>query len=168
MNIKLITFAIGLIAFSARAELGDNYATMCKERGSRPGVANKDRWVYWQPPTPYKADVWAQFRNNRCQAITWSFPNLDAFSEAEIWRTLVVNSHGAHWHEYPTELADTRCFACDDDPDMVGWLSKGTVLHMAYKSWVDRHHLWADRPDYEGPPVDKKSNALPPVEDTAI
>ena len=168
MKLKLFTCAIGLMAISAHAELGDNYATMCKERDSREGLPTKDQWVYWTPASQTGSYVWAQFRNNRCQAIRWSYPNLDAFSEGEIWRTLVLNSHGAHWHEYATELADTRCFASDNDPDVAAWLSKGTVLTLAYKSWVDRHHLWANQPDYQGPPVSKKSDALPPVEENAI
>jgi hypothetical protein len=168
MKLKLFTCAIGLMAISAHAELGDNYATMCKERSGRQGLATKDQWVHWAPANETGSDVLAQFRNNRCQAIMWSFPNLNAFAEGEIWRTLVLNSHGARWSEYQTELADTRCFACIDNPDMVAWLSEGKLLHLAYKSWVDRHHMWTDRPDYEGSPVTKKSDALPPVEDSAI
>jgi hypothetical protein len=167
MKRYIILGALLASAAFAQAELGDNYATLCKERG-RQGVATATgQWVYWSPANEQGAEVWAQFRNNRCEALLWSFRDNLAFPEGEIWRTLVMNSHAARWHEYSTDLTDTRCFASDDGL-MVAWLSKGIALHLAYKTWVDRHHMWADRDDYQGTPLDKKpsgDDALPPVQE---
>jgi hypothetical protein len=170
---------LGLLALAAiiypkpaKAGLGDNYATLCKQHNNRAGlpaidsVTGTKNWVYWAGVDNASSNLWVQFRNNRCESMQWAFSDYRPIDEGEIWRTLVMNSDAARWTEYDSGVVEVRAFR-SDNPEMFAWLS-ANVLHLAYKSWIDRHHMWSDDPEYRGPVGTKKQpadNALPPVQE---
>jgi hypothetical protein len=169
-SIPVVAFTLlfGLLAIvNCQAKLGDNYSTGCREFGAR-GVPSKD-WVYWAPlpnsSSPH-TDTWCQFKDNRCVAVTYKTNNNTAFADSEIWRTVLFHSQGGFWNEYPSNTTGARFFSTSDNQIYARLSEKGSSLQIAYKTWIDRHHLWSsDDSNNNGGNTDDN---LPPVQENAI
>jgi len=127
---------------TASADLGDNYATACKEFNSR-GSVSKD-WIWYPPTAEDKTAVWCQFRKNQCVAIYYETSRADSYIiDSEVWRLLLANSRGVTWTEYYVDPTNGSHSYLSKDEVMVATLTQGKQrLLIAYKTWFDRHHMW--------------------------
>jgi hypothetical protein len=151
---------IALNACPAHAKLGDNYATIRHMFGE--GVA-KGHWVYWYTQETQN-DIWMQFRNNHVVVVQWDSHN-GPFYDSEIWRQLSFNSNGAYWTEYPSDTAGSRYFKSVDGTMYASLWENGTKFQIAYKEWIDRHHLWNTEDGTVNGTPKGDSNAQAPTQD---
>ena len=164
MKKSLIVAALSVLslfnALSARAELGDNYATSCKRYGGK-GTAIENKFVAWYYVNNTNRCVAEMFRKNQCEFVRYLSTDKLPFAESEVWRMLIRNGRSDQtWHEYKTEDVSVHYFTTNDDTIYARWTENGTWLEIAYKSWIDRHVGFKD-----AAPAD---NAAPPVQEQNI
>lgn len=152
------------LAITAKADLGDTYATSCQRYGGK-GTVIKDT-IAWERSGWL---ITEQFRNNQCVAIVYNAVGGGNFSEAAIWTFLSKNaSHAQNWREYGDVTG--RAFVTNDDRLYAKfWLCPSLngqhmvlTLRIAYKSWMARNGMF-NQPDESAPAPSKA-----PVEEGQI
>ncbi len=135
MKRYIILGALLVSAALARADLGDNYASTCKEFNDR-GAVSKD-WIWYAPMTEHKTGAWCQFRKNRCVAIGYQTTGAanEYIIDSEIWRLLLANSKGVTWNEYSVTTAGTHCYVSADGLMFASLTQNKQRLLVAYKTW---------------------------------
>jgi hypothetical protein len=159
MSIKSILIAASLFWIAtARAHLGDSYATAARELAPLKSHTVRD-WVVWNSEDVTKSNVWMQFHENRCVAIYYVGANANTtVLENEIQRLLKVNStrgsikSAQHWTEGLQTIEGCRQFSTDDGEMMALVSPTGQWLRVAYTSWLQRHHLLFSSPVAEPSP----------------
>ncbi len=144
----------------AKADLGDTYSATCREFGGDGTVIKGKDYIVWSPPTATaltnRCAVSAEFRHNQCTVLLFKNMDNQAFAQSEIWRILIRNAQvGQTWTTYHTDSTAVE-FRTHDGLIYASWMENGTVLRVAYKSWLDRHHIWStDTPTDTPPPVEE-------------
>jgi hypothetical protein len=142
------------LCYSAKADLGDTYATSCHRYGGR-GIVSGN-WIVWYANGIAIAE---QFHSNQCVAIIYHPRAGSSFIEGEIWRTLQFNSNpDDKWFSYRTDSNGNVEYATRTGKLYGKLFVEDGTLRVCYASWLQRHGMLKDG---ESASNDDK----PPVED---